>query len=130
MKIYFAGRYRDAAVFRHMGDGLREMGHQIVSSWIYTNRRAGRNFEDISDEEKATIAQEDVDDVLSCDVLVLLSSDGGRGGKHVEFGIAIGAGKRICVLGQKQNVFHWLLRIEEYNNVIRQEGAKDANPNA
>ena len=69
MKIYFAGRYGDAEKFRRLGEGFKALGHEIVSSWIYTNRRAGRQFEDIPDEEKAKIAREDVDDVLACDIL-------------------------------------------------------------
>ena len=122
MKIYFAGRYRDADIFRALGETLKRNGHEIVSRWIYLNRRAGRAFEVIPVEEKAEIAREDVEDVHACDILVLLSTPiitipAGRGGKHVEFGIALALGKRICVMGARENVFHWYHRVELFQNI-------------
>lgn len=118
MKIYLAGRYSDAPKLRHMGESLKALGHEIVSRWVYTNRRAGREFEDIPDAEKTEIAQEDVDDVRACDILILLVGEGGRGGKDVEFGLALGLGKRVAILGPRKNVFHWLANVEEFQDVI------------
>ena len=37
-----------------------------------------------------------------------------RGGRHVEFGVAVSSGKRLIVIGYRENVFHWLPQIEFY----------------
>ena len=36
------------------------------------------------------------------------SGDRGRGGRHVEFGMAYAMGKSIIVIGDRENVFHSL----------------------
>jgi hypothetical protein len=47
-------------------------------------------------------------DVMSCDVLVLIAGpDRYSGGKFVEAGIAIGAGKRVIVMGRRENMLLW-----------------------
>ena len=38
-----------------------------------------------------------------------------RGGRHVEFGMAIAAQKRIVVIGPRENIFHWLPMIEQFD---------------
>lgn len=37
-----------------------------------------------------------------------------RGGRHVEFGLAVGRGKRCIVVGPRENVFHLLPTVEHY----------------
>jgi hypothetical protein len=54
----------------------------------------------------------DVEDVLKAEVLVafagLRSEPAIGGGRHVEFGIALQAGKFIIVVGPKgEHIFHW-----------------------
>ena len=38
-----------------------------------------------------------------------------RGGRHVEFGIALARSKRLIVVGHRENVFHWLHMVEFYS---------------
>ena len=37
------------------------------------------------------------------------------GGRHVEFGVAVEAGKPIYVIGGKENIFHWLPGVSHYD---------------
>jgi hypothetical protein len=37
-----------------------------------------------------------------------------RGGRHVELGAALAAGKRVCVVGHRENVFCWLPIVEYF----------------
>jgi hypothetical protein len=54
------------------------------------------------------IATEDVIDVINCDSLVLVSGpDKYLGGKFVEAGIAIGLGKRVIIIGRRENMLLW-----------------------
>lgn len=39
-----------------------------------------------------------------------------RGGRHVEFGLAVAWEKRIVVIGPQENIFHWLPMVEHYPN--------------
>lgn len=39
-------------------------------------------------------------------------SSANRGGRHVEFGIALANGARVIVVGHRENIFHWLPQIE------------------
>jgi hypothetical protein len=54
---------------------------------------------------------EDLQDVVGCDLLVAFSetprSNASRGGRHVEFGIAMGLSKKLYVIGPRENIFHW-----------------------
>ena len=39
-----------------------------------------------------------------------------RGGRHAEFGIALALGKRVIVIGPRENVFHALPAVERYES--------------
>lgn len=39
-------------------------------------------------------------------------SNASRGGRHVECGIGLATGARIIVVGYRENIFHWLPRVE------------------
>jgi hypothetical protein len=40
--------------------------------------------------------------------------DSSRGGRHVEFGYALGIRKRVILVGPRQHVFHCLPEVEHY----------------
>lgn len=37
-----------------------------------------------------------------------------RGGRHVEFGVAVASCKRLVVIGPRENIFHHLPRVEVF----------------
>jgi hypothetical protein len=39
-------------------------------------------------------------------------SKANRGGRHVEYGIALAKGLRVIVVGYRENIFHWLPMVE------------------
>jgi hypothetical protein len=39
------------------------------------------------------------------------------GERHVEFGIALAAGKRVCIVGPRETMFHHLMSAERYATV-------------
>lgn len=43
--------------------------------------------------------------------------DSGRGGRHVEFGLALGLGKRVIVIGHQENLFHHLPQVEFFHGL-------------
>jgi NTP pyrophosphatase (non-canonical NTP hydrolase) len=106
MKVYLSARYARREELQRYRDHLVAEGFVVTSRWL-----------DGETEDMTENAIKDRDDVLDADVLVAFSDDpvefsphpyAARGGRHVEFGIAIGAGMPIVVVGPKENVFHHL----------------------
>ena len=102
MKIYVAGRYRQLAELAEEAKKFTEAGHEVTSSWLQ-NAEEGMSFEDI--------AVLDLQDVDIADALCLYTEPYGTavpgGGRHVEFGYALGKGKKMFIVGPLENVFHW-----------------------
>lgn len=109
VKVYVASHCRWAAL--HVAEVLNRQGHSITSRWHY---KAFNLTETHTVEERFEIAQEDYDDVKSADYLVLVAgSEKYPGGKFVETGIAIGLGKKVIVIGRRENMLIWLPEIDQ-----------------
>ena len=109
MKIYLAARYSQHPELKFLRSQLEDLGHTVTSSWLDIG---GKSFtlEELENEpDRCSIrGQADLDDVKAADCLIFISSQGGKGGRHVEYGIALGLGKRIIISGHRENVFHTL----------------------
>jgi hypothetical protein len=104
MKIYVASHDQELA--RDAAAALEDAGHQITSRWLM--RKGFRPVEEHTDEERRVIAAEDCSDVLAADILVLIQSEPpGPGGRLVEAGIALGAGRQVYVIGRRENMLMW-----------------------
>lgn len=116
MEIYLAARFSRAAEMRDVRDFLHEKGHHVTSRWIdlregdypeYTTETLN------SDPELfASYADTDIEDVQAADILVSFTGQGGKGGRHVEFGLALAQGKRLILVGPREHVFHTLPQVE------------------
>lgn len=102
-------------------EDLRADGYIVSSRWILGTHEV----EDaINDVERERFAEEDVADLRSSNFLVTFSEhptdvqDPGRarGGRHVEFGIALELRIPIFLIGPKENVFHWLPSIRRFDD--------------
>jgi nucleoside 2-deoxyribosyltransferase len=104
MKVYVAAPYpiRDLAIY--VMRALEEHGHEVTSRWL-------KALDELTDEH----ARKDMEDVASADVLLAMNPDGweniGTGGRHVEFGYALALGKRVVLIGQRSNMFHYLNQV-------------------
>jgi hypothetical protein len=106
MKVYLSSRYARMDELKSYRDQLLAAGHECTSRWL-----DGGTF-----ENNAANAQIDVADVLAADVLVNFTDEAvehsphpyaARGGRHVEFGLALGIGLHLVIVGPRENVFHW-----------------------
>jgi len=111
MKIYIAARYDRRFEMLGVAATLNRAGHEVTSTWI-----AGR-----ADDLELVAAVEDLGDLARAECLVAFTEPpergvawAARGGRHVEFGVALAAGKRLCVVGPRENIFHHLPRVEVY----------------
>jgi len=126
---YLAARYGRRLELVEYADQLRELGHQVTSRWLEGQHQADTLEVDAGGEVHQVpeiacrFAEEDVEDVTFADVVVAFSepprSSASRGGRHVEFGMALGwvlavdgGRRRVVVIGQRENVFHCLSQIQ------------------
>ena len=122
MKIYLAARYSRNDEMRGVRDVLQTLfGHEVTSRWI--DQHGGNLLESfvagqLNDDPEgcAKYAQIDIDDLKAADVVVSFTSKdgGGKGGRHVEYGLALGLGKRLVIVGPRENVFHTLPNVDWY----------------
>jgi hypothetical protein len=114
MRIYIAARYGRRFEMLGVVAALIRAGHDVTSRWI--EGRGG--------DPELVVALEDVGDLANADCLVTFTEQpergvawAARGGRHVEFGIALACGKRLCVVGPRENVFHHMPSVEVYATV-------------
>ena len=97
--VYLVARYEWQAQMREVADKLAAAEIQVTSRWI-------RGLcDEMSGPEAAELDLEDID---RADCLVLFSDPEGGAGRHIEFGYALGKGKRLFIVGQPESVFHFL----------------------
>ena len=108
MKVYVASHDRWAAC--HVASVLEGAGHAVVSMW---HEKEFHPTDKHTEAERTAIAIEDCEDVARADALVLIAGpDKYSGGKFVEAGIAVGMGKRVVIIGRRENMLMWLPSIE------------------
>lgn len=120
MKIYLASRYSRFREMQGYRDQLEAIGHIVTSRWIHGDHQiddAGLSLQ-AKEAERIRFAQEDRDDLLSADCVISFTeaprSSNSRGGRHVEYGMALALGRRAIVVGHRENVFHCLPEVEFY----------------
>lgn len=118
MKIYFASRYSRHLQLQGFRSDVETLGHTITSRWINGDHQiddAGLS-DQAKEHERIRFAQEDHDDLCDADWVISFTepprSSNSRGGRHVEFGIALALCKRVIVVGYRENVFHCLPKVE------------------
>lgn len=105
VRVYLAARYGRRDEMQGTARWLRSLGYVVTSRWVECE-----DDDQMDSPEAARWAVNDVTDVLASDVLVLFGEragvpGAGRGGRMVELGVALGAGKEIIIVGPVENVF-------------------------
>jgi len=120
-QIYLAARYSRHEEMQGVRDVLQALGYTITSRWI--DQHGGNLLESVVGEklnaepaECSQYAEADLHDLEAADTVISFTSPGGggKGGRHVEFGLALGLGKHLVIVGPRENVFHTLPAIEHY----------------
>ena len=115
MKIYLAARYIKRVEMQGIADKLSALGHEITSHWL------DGSYDGTTPAEIASYAQIDCGDIMEADTCISFTEEprktNNRGGRHVEFGMALALGKRCIVVGHRENVFHYLRVVEFYPDV-------------
>ena len=120
MKIYLAARFERRPEIRPIRDALWKMGHEVVSTWLDEVKKPEGMSSDLF---KRKLAVKDLAQIESADLFILdtfVVSE--RGGKEVEYGLALGQFQRtlVYIVGPARNVFHQLCdrRFENWNDCL------------
>jgi hypothetical protein len=85
---------------------------EISSSWLKEAYAPHTTMDMLDDEELSRTGLRDFTEVLRSDIMIFFSNPPDvptiRGGRHVEFGIALASSVLICVIGPKENIFHYV----------------------
>lgn len=123
VRYYFAARYSRNAELRTYRDDLTTAlpNAHVTSRWI--DQHGGSLVESLAAEQLnfdpagcEPYAKADIEDLDAAHVVVSFTGNGGggKGGRHIEFGYALARGKRIVIVGPRENVFHTLPAVEVY----------------
>jgi hypothetical protein len=125
VRIYLAARFERRLELCGYRATLQAAGYHVTSRWLDT----GDEFADGPRQN----AELDVIDLLAADTLIAFTEAPGvgstRGGRHVEFGIALGVSVvsatfrprgyakqyRILLVGPRESVFHHWRGLEQYD---------------
>lgn len=152
MKIYLAARYSRREELYEYRAQLQEMGHIVQARWLNGEHQLSdtgtpigedgaalvegqlRSGEKLSEREQSAraavlrtkFATDDWEDVNAAECVISFTeaprSKANRGGRHVEYGIALANRARVIVIGHRENIFHWLPQVEFFETWEQAKG--------
>ena len=115
IKVYLAAAYSRKPQIERYAAELRSLGIEVTSSWLEEPHAPNSQMADFAEETHLKYARADVRDINDADTFIFFSVEPTtptvRGGRHVEFGMAVALGKRVIVVGPKENIFHHLPQV-------------------
>ena len=119
MKLYLAGQYAKRDILKGYAKKLEAIGIVVTSRWLEEDKPLDTNIGDDTDSFYRETAAIDLEDIDIADGILFFAEDPRigvpRGGRHVEFGYALGTRKYMFSIGEKENVFHFLPRIQTFS---------------
>lgn len=118
MKVYLAARYSRKKEIKSLVPILLENGIHVTSRWLQESGSETAHLHEFTPKFCRQTAYIDLEDINEADTFVFFSEDPTigtpRGGRHTEFGYALGMGKRLVVIGGEENIFHYLPQVVHY----------------
>lgn len=131
MTIYLAARYSRREELCNYRTQLQALGHTVQARWLDGGHQLADNGTPIGDSGERLVeegkdlhaailrqkfANDDWEDVNAAELVISFTeaprSSANRGGRHVEFGIALANKARVIVVGYRENIFHWLPQVD------------------
>ena len=128
--IYLAASYSRREELCKYRDELTRRGWRVRARWLDGTHQLPPAGTTLGDAGEALVeaggpeahalrgkfAKDDVEDVLDATIVISFTGAGGRGGRHVEFGIAITMGACLIVVGPREHIFHSLPGVRQYDD--------------
>jgi hypothetical protein len=119
--VYLAAKYSRRDELKGYVKQLAARGVGVTSRWLLENEPLQCKLGDHPIEFYQETSLIDLEDIRNADAIVFFSEDPlvgtPRGGRHVEFGYALGINKKMIVIGEPENIFHYLPWIEFFPNI-------------
>jgi len=118
MRIYLCARYGRRLEMTDIARQLIAYGNNIVSSWIYPA------LEDMdrlaTPTQQGEFAAVDLTEIRRADTFICFTEcptdiAHHRGGRHVEFGYALGLGIDCVIIGPRETWFHSLPQVQQWD---------------
>lgn len=107
--VYLAAAFERKPELQKYRVDLLARGLECTSSWLDEPATEGLGTDLGYGEGKLrACAATDLRDVYRSNLFVVFSGSSGRGGRHVETGAALARGLTVIVVGERENVFHYL----------------------
>jgi nucleoside 2-deoxyribosyltransferase len=133
MKVYVAAMYPRKDEVSGVVQLLEQDGYIVTSTWHKELYSPNIQLHEVTDDERKELAVRDIAEIDAADALLLLTQPPTqptvRGGRHVEFGYALGKGKRVVCFGPAENIFHHLPNVavaKTYSDAIFDLGEPDS----
>lgn len=138
-KLYLAAPYSWRDQLREHAKVLRANGFIVTASWLQERQAPDSDLNDGTLQGLKLHAKNDVRDIQEADGLILFTipptSAMKRGGRHVEFGIAYALGKQVILCGPRENIFHYLKEVAQFDtfpevlqHLVDQKNAEETLP--
>lgn len=117
-KVYLAARYGRRAELLAYAAELKKRGYEVTSRWVFGSHAAEKD-DRLSFDEMREFALEDMIDIHHADTVISFTDGVGvcaRGGRHVEFGIAVAMLKRLILVGPRETVFHAIPPVMQFDD--------------
>lgn len=110
--VYLSASFSRREELNRYREELAEVGIEVTSRWLTDPTP------ELTDDAWRTLAAKDRDDIRRADALVLFADSelDSRGGRHVEFGMALALEKRLIIVGEIENLFRRLAEVEVVNS--------------
>lgn len=129
MNVYLAARYSRFPEMQEYRSDLRRLGLHVPARWVNGEHQMIDGH--ASHDQNVCFAQDDWQDFLDAEIFIGFTEDPngekqgrGRGGRHVEFGMALMRHRTerilrqrplaIYIVGHRENVFHHLPEVRFY----------------
>lgn len=114
MKFYLAAAYDRKEEMRGYRTQLEGYGHEVTSRWIDGHPEINNgdiiSVDMLNDYEylvtNRMVAGHDLEDIRSADAVISFNGHTNQGGRHVEYGYALGLNKTVYIIGDLENLFH------------------------
>jgi hypothetical protein len=114
--VYVAASFKSAEAVRGLRDDLQDYVN-ITSSWCDEPPLVKDDYREAPIQARYRANEDLLDIERSSIVAIFTGITSTTGGLHVELGLALAMKKRVCIVGPRINVFHYLNAIEHYPDV-------------
>ena len=113
--VYLSASFDARDIIEQYAAALMERGVEVTSNWLWEpEKRHGAEFEDW---EFRARANDDLADIDRADTVVMWTQwPSSTGGRHGEFLYGVAMGKRVVVIGARENVFQHLAVVEQFDS--------------